>query len=59
MDLSRGFSGSHRNHGINKKYLMIACKSATEQVPSGNKDNSIHFKAFKPQDILAAGKHLA
>lgn len=38
---------------------MIACKSATEQVPSGNKDNSIHFKAFKPQDILAAGKHLA
>lgn len=58
MDLF-GYADLSRGHGINKKYLMIACKSATEQVPSGNKDNSIHFKAFKPQDILAAGKHLA
>lgn len=38
---------------------MIVCKSANKQVPSGNNENCIHFKAFKPQDFLAVGKHLA
>ena len=39
---------------------MIACKSATKQVPSGNNDSCIDFKEFKPQDVnLAAAKHLA
>lgn len=30
---------------------MIACKSATKQVPSGNNDNCNDFKEFKPQDF--------